>query len=62
MDHLLERKRRWLLAKGYESVRHAKRDLVEALWGMYHKSEKQTRAAPKEWKSWGQTFRLHHRR
>ena len=53
-------KRQWLIAKGYESARTGDHKFVESLYGLYHKSEKPMRAAPKDWKMWGGTRRLHH--
>ena len=43
-------KRQWLIAKGYESARTGDHKFVESLYGLYHKSEKPLRAAPKDWK------------
>tara|TARA_R110000868_G_C10663016_1_gene745970 strand:- start:178 stop:369 length:192 start_codon:yes stop_codon:yes gene_type:complete len=53
-------KRQWLIAKGYESARTGDNKFVESLYGLYHKSEKPMRTAPKDWKMWGGTRRLHH--
>jgi len=58
----LKQKRQWLIAKGYESARNGDEKFVESLYGLYQRPQSGVKAAPKEWKMWSGTFRLHHRR